>query len=77
MTHTNHRMIVISQHNYEILRDAGTITDSFNSVISKLIKAANLDEKVAKTRGSLAGSSESIATEQLLEPIGDGSTHGP
>jgi hypothetical protein len=62
MTHKNHRMIVISQQNYEILRKAGTITDSFNSVISKLIKDAKLDENVAMARGSLAGSTESTAT---------------
>lgn len=50
MTNKKHRMIVISQANYEILRRAGSITDSFNSVISKLIKDAKLDEKVASIR---------------------------
>lgn len=67
-------MIVISQHNYEILRNAGTITDSFNSVISKLIKEAHLHEKVATTRSdSLAGSPESLATGPQ-HTKGDGSS---
>jgi predicted CopG family antitoxin len=75
MSNKNSRLIVVSNENYEILRRAGTITDSFNSVISKLIKDAKLDENVAMTRGTLAGHSESKAiAPQPSSPEGD--SHG-
>jgi predicted CopG family antitoxin len=74
MPSKNSRLIVISKENYEILRRAGTITDSFNSVISRLIKEAKLDENVAMTRGSLAGSTESMTTAPRQPPEGGG--HG-
>ena len=40
MSQKNKRMVVISEHNYEALRKLGTVTDSFDSVITQLLKAA-------------------------------------
>jgi hypothetical protein len=39
-----HRQIVVKKETYETLRNAGTITDSFDAVISRLIVAAKLKE---------------------------------
>ena len=63
MLNKNHRLIVISDENWEILRNAGTITDSFNTVITRLMKTGKLttDGNVATTRSSLAGSPGSTA----------------
>ena len=41
MGQRNNKIIVISEHNYETLRKLGTITDSFDSVITQLINAAD------------------------------------
>jgi predicted CopG family antitoxin len=41
MVQQNHRTIVVSDRNYETLRNLGTITDSFNDVISKLLENQN------------------------------------
>jgi predicted CopG family antitoxin len=38
MSQKNKRYIVISKENYDSLRGLGTITDSFDSVISQLLK---------------------------------------
>jgi predicted CopG family antitoxin len=38
MTQKDRKYIVISKTNYESLRNLGTITDSFDSVITKLLR---------------------------------------
>ena len=40
MPQKNKRVIVISEHNYEALRNLGTTTDSFDSVVTKVLNAA-------------------------------------
>ena len=38
MTQKDRKLIVVSKANYDSLRGLGTVTDSFDSVISKLLK---------------------------------------
>ena len=40
MAQKNVRMIAISEKNYETLRELGTITDSFDSVVTKLLETS-------------------------------------
>jgi hypothetical protein len=42
MTVKNRKLIVVSKENYDSLRNLGTITDSFDSVIGKLLKGASI-----------------------------------
>jgi Putative antitoxin len=49
MVQQNHKTIVVSERNYETLRNLGTITESFNDVISKLL------EKAASGQSSFEG----------------------
>lgn len=62
MSNKNSELIWVSKRNKEILRDAGNISDSFDSVISRLIESTGLDKKVAMARSTLAGNTESTAT---------------
>jgi hypothetical protein len=40
MAQKNVRMIAVSEKNYEALRELGTITDSFDTVITKVLDVA-------------------------------------
>lgn len=41
MAQKNVRMISVSEKNYDTLRKLGTVTDTFDSVITKLIEMAS------------------------------------
>ena len=56
-------MIAISEKTYHKLAKLGDLEDSFDTVISKLIRG----EKTALTRGSLAGSTESTGEPHPLK----------
>jgi hypothetical protein len=71
MANKNSELIWVSKRNKEILRNAGTITDSFDSVIARLIESTGLDKKVAMARSTLEGVTESTATLPQ-QPTGEG-----
>jgi predicted CopG family antitoxin len=51
----NHRVIVIRNETYETLRHLGTVTESFNDVISRLIqKAASAQDSFQGAEGRTA-----------------------
>jgi len=76
LTNKNSQLIWVSRKNHDILKNAGTITDSFDSVISRLIEDTGLDKKVAQARGVLAGSTEPKATTTVTEPLSaEGAAH--
>jgi hypothetical protein len=68
MSNKNGQLIWVSKRNKEILKNAGTITDSFDSVITRLIESTGLDKKVALARGVLADSSTESKARGLQSP---------
>jgi hypothetical protein len=57
MVQQSRKTIVITEQNFEALRRMGTVTESFNDVISRLIQ----NQKAAMSGQSLAGSNQVIA----------------
>jgi hypothetical protein len=46
MSQKDKRYIVISKENYDSLRDLGTITDSFDTVITQILRVAKKETEL-------------------------------
>jgi predicted CopG family antitoxin len=68
MVQQNRRTIVVTEQNFEALRKMGTVTESFNDVITRLIE----NQKAAMSGQSLAGVSQSIAAASISTPSSEG-----
>jgi predicted CopG family antitoxin len=55
MTQKNRKTIMVTEETYDTLKDLGTLTESFNDVIWKLIrKAASAQDSFDGTKGEMA-----------------------
>ena len=61
MVQQSRKTIVVTEHTFETLRKMGTVTESFNDVIARLIQ----NQKAAMSGQSLAGSSQNKAAAPL------------
>jgi predicted CopG family antitoxin len=61
MVQQNRKTIVVTERNFETLRKMGTVTESFNDVITRLIESQSQNQKAAMSGQSLAGVSQSTA----------------
>jgi len=62
------KMIAVSESTYKNLAQMGTLKDTFDSVIQRMIDR----EKIATSGQTLAGTGQIVATEQPPETTGDG-----
>ena len=69
MTQKNRKLIVVSKENYNSLRKMGTITDSFDSVITQLIKGASIKAKEEREREGSEGSNHRSRTTEPVTTI--------
>jgi predicted CopG family antitoxin len=55
MTQKNRKTIMVSEDTYDSLRNLGTVAESFNDVITRLIqKAASAQDSLEGTKGRIA-----------------------
>jgi predicted CopG family antitoxin len=67
MVQQSRKTIVVTEQIFETLRKMGTVTESFNDVITRLIQ----NQKAAMSGQSLAGSSQNKAARlQSTETLG-------
>lgn len=64
MVQKNRKTIVVTEQTFETLRSLGTVTESFNDVIKRLIQ----NQKAASAQDSLEGTKGRIAA--ALQPGG-------